>query len=392
MKIYILTLISLLSGISKCDAQVESNSKHAFPGIDNWEKVIAKATAENKYIMLDLSTDWCSTCEVMDKKHFRDPEILSLMLPKLNSYRLDAEKDSIGQLFKLKFGVASYPSYLFFTPQGEYLETWGGAMPKEYWILYIKDSIDKVPMSRPGVPQGLKFQWPDFVQKELKANFKKSTPRKEELNHFFAKCDYKKFVDFNVCRFYPRDIPDELLNLMLKDKKWLDENYGADDATDMLQKSIQWKAYAQIQDSNWTKSWHYMNQYRKYFPQFEWELFNMKLFYYETKVEVDSLIQLGLQNPNFVYDDNSSQIVGFICRYGKTVAHFKQAEIWNKAELDKQMSFELAKLQAHIKYKQSDIAEAKKWAKIALELAEKEGMTLSAEDDFLKDIISKKKG
>ena len=277
MKIYILTLLSLLSGISKCDAQVENNSKHAFPGIDNWEKVIAKATAENKSIMVDLSTDWCSPCKLMDNKHFRDPEILSLMLPKLNSYILDAEKDSIGQLFKLKFGVASYPSFLFFTPQGEYLETWGGAMPKEYWMLYIKDSIDKVPMPRPGVPQGLKFQWPDFVQKELKANFKKSTPSKEELNQFFAKCDYKKFVDFNVCRFYPRDIPDSQLYAMLIDKKWLDDNYGADVATDILQKSIEWKAYAQVQDSNWTKSWYYMNQYRKYFPQFEWELFNMKL-------------------------------------------------------------------------------------------------------------------
>ena len=39
------------------DAQTENNSKHPFPGIDNWEKVIAKATAENKYIMVVLSTD-----------------------------------------------------------------------------------------------------------------------------------------------------------------------------------------------------------------------------------------------------------------------------------------------------------------------------------------------
>jgi hypothetical protein len=43
----------------------------------------------------------------MDKQLFRDPEILSLMTPKLNSYMLDAEKDSIGQLLKLKYGIAA---------------------------------------------------------------------------------------------------------------------------------------------------------------------------------------------------------------------------------------------------------------------------------------------
>ena len=301
---------------------------------------------------------------------------------------LDAEMDSIGQLLKLKFGVASYPSFLFFTPQGEYLETWAGAMPKEYWIQYIKDSIDKVPMPRPGVPQGLKFQWPDFVKKELKANFKKSTPSKETLNQFFANCDYKKFVDFNVCRFYPRDIPDALLYTMLKDKKYLDESYGADVATDILQKSIEWKAYAQIQDSNWTKSWHYMTQYKKYFPQFEWELFNMKLFYYESKVEVDSLIQLGSQNPNFVYDHNAAQIVEFIYKHGKTEAQFKQAELWIKAEIDKQVNYKFAKLMAQVKYKQSDMVEAKKFAKIAIECAKKEGLELSKEDKLLIDLSS----
>ena len=61
-------------------------------------------------------------------------------------------------------------------------------------------------------------------------------------------------------------IPDSLINVMLQDKQWLDNNYGADIATDLLQTSINWKAYAQIQDTNWTKAWSYMNLYEKNFP------------------------------------------------------------------------------------------------------------------------------
>ena len=147
MKKYILLLLSLFTVSSVGYSQTENKDKHAFPGITNWEEVIAKATLDKKYIMVDLSTEWCSWCKVMDKQHFRDPEILSLMTPKLNSYMLDAERDSIGQLLKLKYGIASYPSFLFFTPSGEYLETWHGSMPKEYWMQYIRDSIDQSPIA-----------------------------------------------------------------------------------------------------------------------------------------------------------------------------------------------------------------------------------------------------
>jgi len=387
VKFYKLILPSLLALSVNGFSQTTTKEKHSFPGINNWEQVIAKATSENKFIMVDLSTEWCSWCKVMDKQHFTDPEVLSLMQPKLNSYMLDAEKDSIGQLLKLKFGVAAYPAFLFFTPQGHYLETWCGAMPKKYWMQYIKDSIDQSPISRPGIPSGLNFEWPKFVQKELKANFKKSTPSKDELNNFFASCDYKKFTDFNVCRFYPRDVPDTLLNTLLQSKQWLGDQYGSDIATDLLQTSINWKAYGQIQEKNWSKAWGYMNQYNKYFPQNEWELFNVKLYYYKSKMDIDSIVQLGLQNPTFIYDHTATEIVEFICENGKTDAQFKQAELWNKAELDKQTTFQLAKYHAQIKFKQSDILEAQKWAKIAIESASKEGLKLNEEEKVLNQII-----
>ncbi len=32
-----------------------------------WKEVLAKAKAENKYIVVDCYTDWCGWCKVMDK-------------------------------------------------------------------------------------------------------------------------------------------------------------------------------------------------------------------------------------------------------------------------------------------------------------------------------------
>jgi hypothetical protein len=319
----------------------------------------------------------------MDKNQFRDSEILALMNPKLNSYMLDAEKDSIGQLLKLKFGIASYPSFLFFTPQGEFLETWAGSMPKEYWIQYIKDSVDKVPIPRPGIPSGLKFEWPAFVQRELKAQFKKSAPSEEELSQFFAQCDYKKFTDFNICRFYPSDVPDELLEKMIQDRSWLDANYGVDISKDVIETSINWKGYRQTQDKNWVKASGYINRYASLFPENAWELFHVQLFYFENKVEVDSIIQLALQYDSFVYDHTSDKLVEFLIENGKTESHFKQANLWNSRELKKEVNFQRAKHQVQIAVKLSDLNQAKVWAKVVMEQASKEGVKLATEDNWI---------
>lgn len=110
----------------------------------------------------------------------------------------------------------------------------------------------------------------------------------------------------------------------------------------------------------------------------------MKLFYYTNKFEVDSLIQLGLQNPNFVSDHTAIDLVEFICEHGKTKSQFMQAELMDSTELQKEINFKLAKFQAQLNYKQSDFVDAQKWAKIAIELAEKEGVKLTKEDEILK--------
>lgn len=379
-------LICCIALITLGYSQIENPETHAFPGIKNWEDVVAKATLENKHIMVDLSTEWCYWCKVMNKQHFRDTEVLSLMNPKINSYMLDAEKDSIGKLLKLKFGIASYPSFIFFTPQGEYLETWHGSMPKKYWMQFIQDSIDNLPMPRPGIPDGLEFEWPEFVQREFRANFNKCNPSDEELNAFFAQCDYKTFTNFNVCRFYPNKVPDSLLEKMISDKPWLDANYGQDIATDLIRTTVNWKGYHEIENNNWTDARKYINRYQRMFPENQWEVFHLNLFYFQAKYDVDSLIQLGLQHDSFVYDYTADQFVEFIIKNGSKKSHFKQATFWNIRELNKETNFKRAKHQVQITAKQNDWNQAKYWAQVAIKAAKKENLEISPEEKWISEL------
>lgn len=363
-------------------SQTKGSAQHPFPKILDWVATIEKATLDNKYIMVDLSTEWCSSCKVAEKKLFTDREILNLMQPKLNSYVLDAEKDSVGQLLKLKYGVCSYPSFLFFTPRGEYLETWVGTMPREYWIQYIKDSVDSVPISRPGIPSGLEFPWPDFVERELKKNFRKSAPQKEELDSFFSTCNHRSFVDFNVCRFYPGDIPDSLLYHLINDQEWLNQNYGMDLTSNLISTSFIWKIYAEIQNENWSRTQEYMSEFQIHFPEDKWELFNAKLFYFQTKKDVDSLINLGVENPDYVSEHIALEMIEFIYKFGSTEEHFRQASKWNWVEFEKSASYDLAKNQALLSFKLNDLVETRRWIEITKEQAKKEGVNLELDAEM----------
>ena len=59
MKKSYLLLILLVTSVETYYSQKEKNLAHPFPKIYDWESTIKKATAENKFIMVDLSTEWC---------------------------------------------------------------------------------------------------------------------------------------------------------------------------------------------------------------------------------------------------------------------------------------------------------------------------------------------
>jgi hypothetical protein len=109
----------------------------------------------------------------------------------------------------------------------------------------------------------------------------------------------------------------------------------------------------------------------------------VKLFYFENKIEVDSIIMMALQHDSFVYDYTSDKLVEFLIENGKTESHFKQANLWNSRELKKEVNFNRAKHQVQIAMKLSDMNQAKIWAKVVMKEGSKEGLKLATEDNWI---------
>lgn len=94
-----------------------------------WAQVKEKAQKENKYIFVDCYTTWCVPCKVMAKYVFTRPEVSTFFNDKFVSVALqfdetkkdDADTKSWRAEVKrvgAKYKVNTYPTYLFFNPDG----------------------------------------------------------------------------------------------------------------------------------------------------------------------------------------------------------------------------------------------------------------------------------
>lgn len=96
----------------------------------NWQEIITKAKKENKYIFVDCYATWCKPCLKMDKEVYGNDTVGAFMNKRFVSVKVQGDKNkkdnnnirswyADAELINKKFKVVSYPTFLFFSPDGE---------------------------------------------------------------------------------------------------------------------------------------------------------------------------------------------------------------------------------------------------------------------------------
>ncbi|GEM_PF-1592479 len=81
-------------------------------------KALELAKKENKIVMIDFFTDWCSPCKILDELVWQDEEVVSeLKKMSLIPMKLDAEKE--GAEAAKKYSIKAYPTILFLNKNGD---------------------------------------------------------------------------------------------------------------------------------------------------------------------------------------------------------------------------------------------------------------------------------
>ena len=169
----------------------------------NFEKsdfstILEKAEKENKLVFLDAFASWCGPCILMEKNVFTDPEVYTYYNQHFINARIDMEKGEGRELAK-KYGVNTYPSYLFLNGKGEVVLRGYGYLKEEQFVRLGQDALIQVG----GIELKKRFmegeEDPEFL-KQAFGIFIKSDPlfAKQIAERYFSKFTLKELDKLEV--------------------------------------------------------------------------------------------------------------------------------------------------------------------------------------------------
>ena len=130
--VLLLAYVLLLAFISSCSSRSDAANNHnAEPQHEFWvtiEEAQELASKNSKYILLDIYTEWCGFCRRMNAETYANNKVQQSIDDYFYAVRVDAESSDIvtflGEKYSKRdmamlFGVRSFPTTVFLTPQGE---------------------------------------------------------------------------------------------------------------------------------------------------------------------------------------------------------------------------------------------------------------------------------
>jgi thioredoxin-related protein len=139
------SLVNLVEGQDTGGIRFENN--------ESWSGIIKSAKATNKYIFVDCFTTWCLPCKSMDAKVFIDPKVGSFFNTNFINVRLQFDSTNNDNIetrrryadvlvFQRKFNIETYPTYLFFDPEGKLVHKDAGSCDPAEFIKKGSDALD----------------------------------------------------------------------------------------------------------------------------------------------------------------------------------------------------------------------------------------------------------
>lgn len=103
-----------------------------------FKDLIAKAKKEKKIVFLDAYASWCGPCKMMERNVFTQKSVGDYFNTNFVNARFDMEKGE-GRDIAAKYGVRSYPTYLFLNGDGELVSQNFGYMEESMFLTMAQD-------------------------------------------------------------------------------------------------------------------------------------------------------------------------------------------------------------------------------------------------------------
>jgi thioredoxin-related protein len=188
----------------------------------NWQQIKEKAKQENKYILVDCYTTWCTPCKRMDQGVFSKKDVGDLLNDKFIAVKvqMDVTKkdpEAVKAWYKdaarigKEYFVFAYPTQLFFGPQGELVDKITGFQEKDKFISIARASLKP----------GKKYEDPYKAFLVLKENYQKGKKDYKQFPYMISKAKESGQAEF--AQNLVNDLNKHLLTLSYKEL--LNKNY-----------------------------------------------------------------------------------------------------------------------------------------------------------------------
>jgi uncharacterized protein len=147
-RVIVLAIVSLAGcGISPASAEAIKWS--------GWgDDVFARASAEKRFVILDLEAVWCHWCHVMEKTTYADPQVGELLQSKYLPVRVDQDANPD---LSSRYGDWGWPATIIFAPDGSEIAKIRGYIEPERMQALLKAVIDD-PSPGPSVTEAFEVK------------------------------------------------------------------------------------------------------------------------------------------------------------------------------------------------------------------------------------------
>ena len=162
-----------------------------------FKEILEKAKKENKIVFLDAYASWCGPCKLMEKNIFTLKSVSDYYNTHFINAHFDMEKGE-GREIAQKFGIRSYPTYLFLNGNGELVMKNFGYMEENDFLQIAKEASN---------PENTKFSLKERFEKgESDPDFLINVMRQSiETDYDFAKKASERYFKNKKAENFTKD-------------------------------------------------------------------------------------------------------------------------------------------------------------------------------------------
>jgi thioredoxin-related protein len=355
----------IISGISIfCTIAISAQEAIQFQELP-FKDIIAKAKKEKKLVFIDAYASWCGPCKMMEKNVFTQKSVSDYYNTNFINARFDMEKGE-GRDIASKFGVRSYPTYLFLNGEGELVSRNTGYMEESMFVAmklnansdydFAKKASERYFQNKKKTEELTKDEIGFllyFVKSSEDPNYTTFASRKAEIIKFLPEETYNEFdAQLKLGKVVEQSIDD-------KNKK-INDDYFLKTAEPLVGKE------AAIKKLNQTKLSYY--EQNSNFPEYE----KAALDYYKNS---DSFDPNELLRAAWIFADHV-----------KTPSSLKKATEWAEKSVMRSETSENTYILAKLYHLTGNKEMAKNYAEMSKNIAVQGNKDSQLADELLKQI------